>query len=196
MTHDHNLPTRSARQEALLLTGTVGVGKTATADLLGDLLADRGVPHAVIDLDRLCQAWPAPDGDPFQHRLLLANLRAVAGNYRAAGAQRLVLAGVAENTAERNAYQDALGMPLRVCRLTADLATVHTRLRTRHETDHDTASLPWHLRRAEELHLVLEAAGISDITVDTTDLTPAQAASAVLEAAHWTDATTTIDGHI
>ncbi|MFJ9840054.1 hypothetical protein ACIRYZ_06220 [Kitasatospora sp. NPDC101155] len=112
-----------------------------SADLLGDLLADRGVPHAVIDLDRFCQAWPAPEDDPFQHRLLPVNLRAVADNYRAAGLHRLVPAGVAENAAERAAYQDALGMPLRVCRLTAALPTVRARLRTRHEADHGTDSL-------------------------------------------------------
>ncbi|MEV7598658.1 hypothetical protein AB0O91_14875 [Kitasatospora sp. NPDC089797] len=185
MTHTAHLPAGPDRPEALLLTGTVGVGKTTTADLVGDLLADLGVPSAVIDLDRLCQAWPAPAGDPFQRLLLLANLRAVAGNYRAAGAHRLVLAGVAESAAERDAYQEALGMPLRVCRLTADLPAVHARLRARHEADHDTASLPWHLHRADELHTVLESAGISDLTVDTTHLAPDQVAHAVLTAAHW-----------
>jgi hypothetical protein len=114
-----------------------------SADLLGDLLADRGVPHAVIDLDRFCQVWPAPEDDPFQHRLLLANLRAVADNYRP-------------------------GPPPHPARG-----------RPRHGLPH------WHLWRAEELHLVLEAAGISDLTVDTTDLTPERAAAAVLEAAQW-----------
>ncbi|MDT0448335.1 hypothetical protein [Streptomyces hesseae] len=170
---------------ALLITGTVGVGKTSTADLLSGLLADAGVPHAVIDLDRLCQAWPPPDDDPFHQRLLLGNLRAVTTNYRSFGVRHLVLAGVAENAAERNAYQAALGMSLQVCRLTADLPTIHGRLRQRHEADHDTESLPWHLERAEELDLVLDRAAITDIAVDTTHLAPADVAATVLEATGW-----------
>ncbi|MFJ3905313.1 hypothetical protein [Streptomyces sp. NPDC090025] len=179
-------PARPDTPSALLLTGTVGVGKTSTADLLGDLLADAGLPHAVIDLDRLCQAWPAPDDDPFQQRLLLANLRAVTACYRSAGARHLVLAGVAENAAERDALRAALGMPLLVCRLTADLPAVHARLRARHEADHDTESLPWHLERAAELDLVLDRAALADLTVNTTTLTPSDVAATVLEATGWT----------
>ena len=79
---------------ALLLNGTVGSGKTAVADALGDLLADREIPHAVIDLDWLRRAWPSPPGDPFNHAMTLRNLTAVATNFLAAGAERLVLAGV------------------------------------------------------------------------------------------------------
>ncbi|MEU8757978.1 hypothetical protein [Streptomyces sp. NPDC048659] len=170
----------------MLITGTVGVGKTTTAELVGDLLVDAGVPHAVLDLDGLCRAWPAPDDDPFQHRLLLANLQAVTLNLRAAGARHLVLAGVAETSGERQAIQEALRMPLRVCRLTADLDILHTRLRHRHESDHDLASLPWHLTRAEELDLVLEQAALADATIDTTRLSPAAVAAAVLDTTGWT----------
>ncbi|MEV7416059.1 hypothetical protein [Streptomyces sp. NPDC089919] len=181
-THDPALPAEPA---ALLITGTVGVGKTSTADLLGDLLADAGLPHAVIDLDRLCQAWPAPDDDPFQQRLLLANLRAVTATYRSAGVRHLVLAGVAEDAAQRDALQAAVGVPLRVCRLTADLGSVQARLRRRHEADHDTESLPWHLERAAELDSVLDRAAVADLAVDTTRRTPADVAAAVLEATGW-----------
>ncbi len=182
---------RSALEDepsALLITGTVGVGKTSTADLLGDLLADAGVPHAVIDLDRLCQAWPAPDDDPFHHRLLLGNLRAITANYRNVGVRHLVLAGVAENAAERDSFQAALGVPLRVCRLTAKPSAIRSRLRQRHESDHDPESLPWHLTRAEELDLVLDQAAIADIAVDTTNLTPADVAATILGATGWATA--------
>ncbi|MFD9791438.1 hypothetical protein ACFWXK_10860 [Streptomyces sp. NPDC059070] len=170
---------------ALLITGTVGVGKTTAAELVGDLLADAGIPHAVLDLDGLCRAWPAPEDDPFQQRLLLANLRAVAVNHRAAGARHLVLAGVAENAGERNALQEALSLPLRVCRLTAALDTVHTRLRHRHEGDYDPASFPWHLDRAGQLDLALDQAAFADDTLDTTQLTPEAVAATVAETTGW-----------
>lgn len=171
---------------ALLITGTVGVGKTSVADLAGDLLADAGVPHAVMDLDRLCQSWPAPDDDPFNFRLLLRNLHALTAQYLDAGTQRFVLAGVAESAADRDAYRAALGMPLQVCRLFADLPAVHTRLRRRHEADHDSASLPWHLERAGQLHQILDEAAVADFTVDTTEVPPSAVAARVLKTVGWT----------
>ena len=45
---------------ALLLTGTVRVGKTTVAAAVGDLLRERQVANAVVDLDELRRAWPAP----------------------------------------------------------------------------------------------------------------------------------------
>ncbi|MEO3890831.1 hypothetical protein [Nonomuraea sp. B5E05] len=43
--------------EALLITGTVGVGKTSVADAAGDVLSDAGVPNAVIDVDPQSLDW-------------------------------------------------------------------------------------------------------------------------------------------
>jgi hypothetical protein len=180
--HDH---TNGAEPRALLITGTVGVGKTSVADLVGDLLSDCGVPHAVMDLDRLRQSWPTPDDDRFNLRLLLRNLRGLTANYLDAGARRLVLAGVAENAVERGGYQTAIGMPLQVCRLTADLPAVRARLRRRHEADSDPDSLPWHLERAGQLHQILDQAGIADFTIDTTQVLPSVVAASVLKSAGW-----------
>jgi adenylylsulfate kinase-like enzyme len=47
---------------ALLLTGTVGIGKTTVAVAVGDLLREREVANAVVDLDELRRAWPSPPG--------------------------------------------------------------------------------------------------------------------------------------
>ncbi len=63
---------------ALLVNGTVGSGTSTTAEEVGRLLAERGTPHAVVDLDALRRAWPAPPDDPFHGELELANLAAVA----------------------------------------------------------------------------------------------------------------------
>lgn len=43
---NHHGHVNRAELRALLITGTVGVGKTSAADLLGDLLSDAGVPRA------------------------------------------------------------------------------------------------------------------------------------------------------
>jgi predicted kinase len=168
---------------ALLLTGTVGAGKSTTADHVGELLAERGVPHAVVDLDELRRSWPAPPGDPFQQDLELENLRAVAGVYRRRGAARLVLAGVLEDRAARAAYAAAVGVPLTVCRLRLDVPAVRDRLDVRHAGS--PSVLAWHRHRAGELHAILEDARVEDAVVDVEGLAPAEVAASVLRAVGW-----------
>ena len=166
---------------ALLLTGTVGVGKTTTADAVGARLRVRGVPHAVVDLDELRRCWPAPPDDPFHAALGLANLAAVARGYREAGAEWLVLAGVCESREERDRHAAAVGVPLRVVRLLATEAVVAPRLHARHAGDPE--GLAWHLHRRGELDAVLDAAGVADAEVAVAGLAPAAVADAVLRAA-------------
>jgi hypothetical protein len=114
---------------AVLVTGPVGVGKTAVAAELGEVLAERGVRAAVLDLDWL--GWlPRADGGVDQ--LILRNLRAVRPNLESAGATHLVLARsvrdpqfVAELAAE---LRDG---GLAVARLTASASAIDARLRAR-----------------------------------------------------------------
>ncbi|MGI3780602.1 MAG: hypothetical protein ACRYG2_07460 [Janthinobacterium lividum] len=86
--------------DAVLLTGTVGAGKTTTASALSELQWAAGRVHAVVDLDQVRLLRPPPVGDPFQHEVELANLHDLARNYRAAGATRLIVAGVVEEAGE------------------------------------------------------------------------------------------------
>ena len=168
---------------ALLLTGTVGVGKTTTADQVARLLTMARVPHAVVDLDELCRCWPAPVEDPFHFQLQLANLRAVSRAYREAGAERLVLAGVCESRQDREAYFSAVGVPLQVCRLRGTPAVIAERLRLRHVGDAE--GLAWHLDRRGELDGVLDAAAVADVEVLVDGLAPAAVASQVLAMMGW-----------
>jgi adenylylsulfate kinase len=168
---------------ALLITGTVGVGKTSTAVAAGDLLADARVPNAVLDLDWLRRSWPSPPGDPFNSAMTVRNLRSVARNYLRAGAVRLVLAGVIESVEERRRYREALGVDLTVCRLRLDPSALHTRLTHRHRDDE--TGLRWHLARSGELDAILDDAGVADVVVDVADDPPALVAAAVLKAAGW-----------
>lgn len=165
--------------QALLITGTVGAGKTTVADAVGDALAGRRVPNAVIDLDWLRRAWPAPPSDPFHGRLTLLNLRAVAANHLAAGARRLVLAGVVESRAERRGHEEAVGVPLTVCRLRVGLPEVRRRLRARHAADPE--GLAWHLNRSGELASILDASRVEDFVVDGAGALPPEIAARVIE---------------
>jgi adenylylsulfate kinase len=169
--------------QALLVTGTVGVGKTSVAHAVGDLLRAAEVPNAVVDLDALSQAWPAPPGDPFNFALELRNLRAVAANFLAAGAERLVLAGVVENLDGRERYREALGLPLTVARLRAGLDEVARRLHGRHRDDED--GLRWHLHRSGELDAILDAAGVADFEVSTDGRSVTEVAAEVLVLVRW-----------
>ncbi|WP_052848609.1 adenylyl-sulfate kinase [Streptomyces avicenniae] len=168
---------------ALFLNGTVGAGKTSVAEAAGELLADAGVPHAVLDLDQLRRVWPAPADDPFNAALLLRNVRDVTRNARAAGAVRLVLAGVVEGADDRRAFADALGVPMTVCRLTADLDVVRARLRARHSGR--DAELRWHLDRCAELDEIIAASGTTDLAVPSTAGTVPDVARAVLTGVGW-----------
>jgi adenylylsulfate kinase len=168
---------------ALLISGTVGAGKTSVAEMAGDLLTEAGVPNAVIDLDWLRRCWPSPAGDRFNTAMALRNLRSVAVNYREAGAVRLVLAGVVETRAQRERHQDALGVPMAMCRLRVDLPLVRARLARRHEGAGEV--LRWHLDRSGELDTILEAAAVEDFTVGATDLSISSTARTVLSAAGW-----------
>lgn len=168
---------------ALLVNGTVGVGKTTVADAIGDVLEKAGVPGAVVDLDWLRRCWPSPDSDPFQLELTLTNLSAVARNFRDAGATHLVLAGVVETQDHRAAHAAAVGLPLRLCRLKVALPLVRERLTARHHCDPE--GLAWHLHRSGELDSLLDSADVDDFTVDATHLAPVAAATAVLRRAGW-----------
>lgn len=174
---------RSGGWGALLISGTVGAGKTTAAEAVGDWLRAQAIPHAVIDLDGLRNSWPSPPGDRFNVSIELANLAAVAANFLGAGARRLVLAGVLEEPAMRRRYSEAVGLPLCVARLRIDVSLVHQRLIRRHADD--PAALGWHLHRSGELHDVLQSAGGEDYIIDTDRLTVEQTAAALISAVGW-----------
>lgn len=164
---------------ALLVTGTVGVGKSSVAAAAGDLLRERRVANAVVDLDELRRAWPAASDDRFNTRMMLANLSAVAANYVGAGFTTLVLAGVLETAEDRRQHAEAVAVPLTVCRLVADLDAVHRRLRGRHVDDHD--GLAWHLHRSGELAAIQDESAVEDLRLDVSAAGVSDAASRVLE---------------
>ncbi|PJM97430.1 AAA family ATPase [Streptomyces sp. CB01373] len=169
--------------QALLINGTVGVGKTTVAEAVGDLLAKAAIPHAVLDLDWLRQSWPAPPNDRFNFNMLLRNLRSIAENYLDAGVARLVLAGVIEQQDERKQLADAVGVDLMVCRLRAELPVIHQRLIHRHRGEPE--ALQWHLDRSAELDGILSRVAVDDFAIDTTMGSVPDIAASVIRAAYW-----------
>ena len=145
----------------LIISGSMGAGKTTVLSEASDLLAQASIPHAAIDLDWLSVMHPQQDA--YGLDLALVNLRAVWPNYVAAGAERLIVANVIENETELDLYRTAVpGARPVVCRLTAPLALMHERLRVREPGMFQGQALA----RSAELDGILERAGIEHFTVD------------------------------
>jgi hypothetical protein len=122
-------PTALPGGRVLFLCGVTGVGKSAAGFeiYLRNLRAGRAA--AYIDLDQLGFLHPAPADDPGNHRVKARNLAALWRNYRAAGAQCLVMTGCAGARTAIRAYADALpAAAVTVCRLHAGRAELTRRI--------------------------------------------------------------------
>ncbi len=148
----------------LIISGSMGSGKTTVLSEASDLLAEASVPHAAIDLD--CLSIMYPQQGRYGEQLMFTNLAAVWPVYAAAGAERLLVACVVEDRAELAQYCRAVpGAEIVVCRLTAPVATMQARVRSR-EPGMLQAQFT---ARSAELADILERAQVEDFTVDNGD---------------------------
>lgn len=172
-----------AGTRVLVVNGTVGAGKTTVAEVVADLLRERGVPYAWIDVDALRRAYPTDDDDPFGQAVALDHLAAMAGVLRRRGYRHVVLAEVIERAPDRELYEQAFdGAELAVVRLDASEATRLARIAAR-ERD---PWRDWHLARTAELAAILETAAVDDAVVDNDGERPLRdVAAEVLAAAGW-----------
>lgn len=166
----------------VLVTGTVGSGKTSVADEIAVLLHEQSLSHALLDLDWLCQAYPAPEHDPYRDELMLKNLTAIWPNYRAEGIRYLVLARVIEDRDHLDRYREAIPeADIQVVRVVAPPKLIQKRLRNR-----EIGSFYDHLwRRSAELSSILEASVVEDFTVSNDERPVREVATEVLSGLGW-----------
>lgn len=176
------MATESVTLRVLLITGTVGSGKTSVLLEIGEALDHDGCPYAIVDLDWLAWLRPSAASGATVQGVLTANLGHVARTFRAAGVERMALARAVRSTAEVEAIRDALGpCELTVARLVAAPAEIARRLDAR-----DTgAQLAEHHAEAGALAAEAAAAGIGDFVVATDDRAIASVAQEVLVSAGW-----------
>ena len=151
----------NTRVPVLIISGSMGCGKTTVLWEASDLLTEARVMHAAIDLDCLAVIYP-PQGR-YGEGLMFANLAAVWPIYAAAGAQRLLVARVVEDRSELQEYSKAVpGAEIVVYRLTASLERMQERLRVREPGMFQAQAIT----RSAELAEILEWAQAEDFTVD------------------------------
>jgi adenylylsulfate kinase len=167
--------------EVLLLNGTVGSGKTTVMYEIADVLTEKEIPHAALDLDVLRSQWPP--SSPWNANLMFDCLAALSPIYAAHGATRLVLAHVLEERAELQRYAEAIpGAEIVVVRITAPEELRRRRLQHRMLPGE---SLDWHLARTVELEAILSAAKAEDLTVANDDRPVRDVAKEVLDRTGW-----------
>jgi adenylylsulfate kinase-like enzyme len=114
--------------EGVLITGVYGAGKSAVAHEISYLLEQRRQPYALLDLDFLGWGVSSFDDGAVRNPFLLRNVAAVVSNYRAGGISVFVLAYFVSSQAELRGIREAVGVPLRVVRLSVPLPEIEQRL--------------------------------------------------------------------
>jgi len=167
----------------ILITGTVGSGKTTLAWEIAHVLSERGVPHAAVDCDTLCAVYPATS--KWNADVMFESLAALWRIQHAHGARRLVYAMVLEDPGDLDRYRQAVpGAEITVVRVVAPHELRTERLRGRMPPGD---SLDWHLHRTGELHEILERARYEDFVVENGDRPVRDVALEILTRAGWLD---------
>jgi adenylylsulfate kinase len=148
------------RAEGVLLTGVYGSGKSSVAEEIAYLLEQAGEPYALLDLDYLSWAGDGTGDRAAEFGLMLQNLAAVTANYRRAGIRLFVLAYFARSPGEVRRVQEALGLPLRVVRLTVPLPGIEQRL-----AGDVTSGRRDDLRQTASSIAAAEGAGVEDVVI-------------------------------
>jgi hypothetical protein len=171
---------RSLSLSLLIITGSMGSGKTAVMAEASDILALRGIPHAAIDLDmlgfgHLAAATPSDN-------VMYRNLQAVAQNYAALGVDRLLLARAIENRTDLERCVSAVAArEIKICRLTASIETMMQRVGSR-ELGIGRAR---YIERVITLNDVLGHARLENFAISNEDRPLTDVANELLERAAW-----------
>ena len=164
---------------AIVISGSMGSGKTTVMAEASDLLASVGIPHVAIDLDALGVGHLPDDG---WNDLTYRNLASVWNNCAAAGATRLLIAEAVENRAELEQIREAIRhSDIVVCRLRATLATMQQRVLVREPR----MLQEQFVARVAVLDALLDAAGVEDFSIENDGRTVTEVARELLTRTRW-----------
>jgi hypothetical protein len=165
----------------LVISGSMGAGKTAVMGEASDLLAERGIVHAAFDLDALgIVLLPEPQSRELQSR----NLAAIYNNCVEAGVECFLIAAAIESREVLDDVRRAMGNAnVTVCRLIVPLDTMAARLQTREVG----MRREQYLDRSRVLDAILDAAGVEDFRIANHGQSVTAVAQAMLVRSNWID---------
>lgn len=169
-----------AMDSLLIITGTMGAGKSSALGEASDILALKGITHAAIDLDSLGLALlpSAASSDGAMYR----NLQSVCANYSSLGVRRLLLARAIENSAELELCSGIVSASNTVvCRLTASIEAMKQRVRLRESG----VSQRDYVARVVELNTILDRAQLENFTITNENRPLTDVAQELLVKAGW-----------
>lgn len=167
-------------ESLLIITGTMGAGKTTVLGEASDILAERHIVHAAIDLDGLglahLPAGARSDG------VMYDNLRSVCGNYASSGVRRFLVARAIEHDDELKLCRDIIpAADTVVCRLIASTEAMTRRVEAR-----DLGiSRQEYIARVSALNVILDLARLEDFAVTNENRSLTDVALEMLVKAGW-----------
>jgi adenylylsulfate kinase len=164
----------------LIITGSMGAGKTTVLGEASDILARHRMIHGAIDLDAFGTGYLPVLAD--NERSMYRNLRSIYENYAALDVRRLLLARAIDNRTELQLLSDIVSAQKTiVCRLVASIQTMEERVRTR-----DSGILqPYYVARVAELNGLLDRARLEDFSVEAENRSITDIAEEMLTKAAW-----------
>jgi hypothetical protein len=167
-------------ESLLIITGTMGAGKTAVLGEASDILDQRKIVHAAIDLDALALAH-LPSAAP-SDGVMYDNLRSICRNYAALGVQRFLVARAIEDSAQLKLCRDIVPAANSVvCRLTASMETMKRRVQMRELG----VSQREYVDRVAKLNVILNRARLEDFAVTNENRSLTNVALEMLVKAGW-----------
>ena len=165
----------------LLITGTVGSGKTTVAAEIGEQLAEMGLPNAVIDLDWLGWVNVGKDFNGYD-QLIVQNVFAAWPNYYSVGVQYLVLVRMLLQREPVEFLTKAFpNTPITVVRLTASKNTLEKRLTQRDNGE----TLREHLDEMESMNAILDELHLESATIRNEEIKVQETAKQIIEIIGW-----------
>lgn len=164
----------------LIITGTMGAGKSAVLAEASDLLTLRNITHAAIDLDALGLAHLPSAGK--SDGVMYRNLESVCKNYAALGVRRYLVARAMESRAELELCRSAVSATkVVVCRLTANIEVMRQRVKMRESG----GSQQEFVARVKTLNAILDQSRLENFTVVNENRTLRDVANEMLVKAGW-----------
>lgn len=167
-------------ESLLIITGTMGAGKTVVMGEASDILAQRKIVHAAIDLDALGLGL-LPSAAP-SDGLMYDNLRSICGNYARSGVRRFLLARAIEDRTQLELCRSIIpAANTVVCRIAASIEAMKRRVQMRDLGISQREYVAW----VTTLSVILDRVRLEDFAITNENRSLTDVAVEMLVKAGW-----------